>query len=54
MHRIDGDDDQDVHDVVRVEIEVQASGKPFLRDVHSPNSSTEHGYAILNTKGGKT
>ena len=42
VHLVDGVDDQDVHQVVRIENEVESSGKPTFRDVgHSDKSSSD-------------
>lgn len=47
MHWINGHNDENMHDIVRVEIVVQTPGKPFLGNMHGPNCSTKHWYAIL-------
>ena len=47
MHLVDGVDDQDVHQVVRIENEVESSGKPAFRDVGHSDKSSSDGDRIL-------
>lgn len=50
MHRIHGNDDENMHDVVRVQIVVQAPREPLFGDVHRADCSTKYGNTILNEK----
>lgn len=47
MHRIHGNHNQNVHDIVRVQIVIQTSGKPFFRNMHRSNCSTKYWNSIL-------
>ena len=42
VHLVDGVDDQDVHDVVRVEEQVEDAGEPPLGDVRHADESPRH------------
>lgn len=50
MHWIDCNNDENVHDVVGVQVIIQRAGKPFFRNMHSPDSSPEYRNAILDKK----
>lgn len=40
MHGIDGEHDEHVHDVVRVEAAVHSTGEPFLGNVHGADHAS--------------
>lgn len=50
MHGVHCGHDENVHDIVGVEIIVQAAGKPLFRDVHRSNGSAKHGNTVLKGK----
>jgi hypothetical protein len=47
MHRVDRNHDQDVHDIVRVEIIIQAAWKPFFGYVHCSDGTAEYRNSVL-------
>lgn len=47
VHRIDGEHNEHVHDVMRVEAAVHCTGEPFLGDVHGANHAASQGYCVL-------
>ena len=47
VHVVDGDDHEDVHDVVRVEHQVQLAREPLLRYVDCPNVSSNDCQQVL-------
>lgn len=49
VHGVDGQHNQHVHDVVRVEAAVHRAGEPLLRDVHRADHAATQGNCILET-----
>lgn len=47
VHRIDGEHNEHVHDVVRVEAAVHCTGEPFLGDVHGADYAAAQGHCVL-------
>lgn len=47
VHGVDGHHDQHMHNVMRVQVEVDQAGEPLFGYSHSTNSTAQYGDAIL-------
>lgn len=50
VHGVDGEHDEHVHDVVRVEAAVHGAGEPLLRNVHGADHTAAQRHRVLGTK----